>query len=294
LANERVVVSQMQAQWVKWVLQVWGDAPLVVMVDETKLSTQVSVMMVGLAYQASAIPLVWRAYAAAAYPAEGQVQMLNHLLDRLHALLPPDQPAVLLADRGLGTSPTWQAHLTETGWRYLLRVQRSTHIRLPGQKAQPLRRLVGYGQTWIGRAEVFKKAGWQMKWVYLVWELGYAEPLCLFSNQPDVSPQLYSRRFHHECGFRDLKSDGFDWQQSRVWLPAHVERLLLVLSLAAFWSLCEGTKVLWLYPLTRRQQRLGVFRLGLDYLFERFHAFKTGCLELFLVPDTPSLKTVVP
>jgi hypothetical protein len=76
-------------------------------------------------------------------------------------------------------------------------------------------------------------------------------------------------------------------------LPEHVERLLLVLALATLWSLTEGTKVAFLYPLPRRQQRLSVFRLGLDYLFERFHALNPKCLELFLAPDTPLLKTVV-
>jgi Transposase DDE domain len=293
LANERVVMKVLFKWWIGWVLRLWGKAPLLILVDETKLSDHVAVMMVGAAYQGSAIPLIWRAYSVEDYPAEGQVALMSELLSQLHSLLPAEQDALLLADRGLGTSPTWQERLSDTGWQYLLRVQRSTLIRLPGQKPQPLRRLVGYGQTWTAYAQVFKKAGWQWKWVYLVWELGYAEPCCLFSNQANLSPALYSRRFQHEASFRDLKSDGFNWQRSRVWLPAHVERLLLVLALASLWSLTEGTKVTFLYPLSQRQRSLSVFRLGLDYLFERFHAFKTQCLELFLAPDTPWLKSVV-
>src|SRR5512134_3701093 len=142
---------------------------------------------------------------------------MSTLLAEVRASVPSDQSILLLADRGLGTSPEWQEHLTNTSWSYLVRVQRSTLIRLPNQKPQPLRRLVSYGQTWCGRAQVFKKAGWQWKWVYLVWEVGYAEPWCLFSNQAALSPTLYSGRFQHECGFRDLKSDGFQWQRSRVW-----------------------------------------------------------------------------
>jgi len=293
LANERIVMRVMFKWWINWVLRLWGKAALLILVDETKLSDHVAVMMVGVAYQGSAIPLIWRAYRVEDYPEEGQVALMSGLLSQLHSLLPPEQAALLLADRGLGTSPTWQERLSDSGWRYLLRVQRSTLIRLPGQKPQPLRRLVGYGQTWTGYAQVFKKAGWQWKWVYLVWELGYAEPCCLFSNQADLSPHLYSHRFQHEVSFRDLKSDGFNWQRSRVWQPAHVERLLLVLALASLWSLTEGTKVRFLYPLTSRQRSLSVFRLGLDYLFERFRSLKNKCLELFLAPDTPLLKSVV-
>jgi hypothetical protein len=294
LANERIVMKVLFEFWVGWVLRLWGKAALLILVDETKLSDHVAVMMVGVAYQSSAIPLIWRAYAPAEYPEEGQVALLSELLGQLRAFLPSDQAALLLADRGLGTSPTWQAWLSETGWHYLLRVQRSTLIRLPNHKPQPLRRLVGDGQRWTGHAQVFKKAGWQWKWVYLLWEVGYAEPCCLFSDQADLSPELYCHRFHHEASFRDLKSDGFHWHHSQVWLPAHVERLLLVLALATLWSLTEGTKVAFLYPLPRRQQRLSIFRLGLDYLFERFQALNPKGLELFLAPDTPLLKTVVP
>lgn len=294
LANERLGMEVVFKHWIDWVLRLWGDAPLLVLVDETKRSNHVAVMMVGLAYHASAIPLIWRAYQTQDYPVEGQVALMNSLLTTVKSRLSDEQQALVLADRGLGTSPEWQAHLEASGWDYLVRVQRMTRIRLPNQQPQPLQRLVGYGQSWRGRGQVFKKAGWQWKWVYLVWEFGYTQPWCLFSNQPQLSPQLYHWRFHHEAGFRDLKSDGFQWQRSHVFAPAHVERLLLVLALATLWVLTQGTRVLHLYPLSRRQQRLSLFRLGFDYLRELFHTCKPGCLDFFLVPDTPWLKTVVP
>jgi hypothetical protein len=294
LANERIEVKGLSASWVKWVLRLWGKAPLLVLVDETKLSDHVTVMMVGVAYHASAIPLLWRAYQSEAYPEEGQVALLSELLSQLRTLVPETQPALVLADRGLGTSPAWQARLSESGWDYLLRVQRSTLARLPNQKPQPLRRLVGYGQRWFGRVEVFKKADWQRKSVYLVWDVGYKVPWCLFSNRDQLDPTLYAYRFHHEVSFRDLKSDGFHWQRSRVWLPAHVERLLLILACATLWSLTQGTIVHFLYPLSARQRRFSLFRLGLDTLLERFRSLKTVHLDFSLAPDTPLFKTVVP
>jgi hypothetical protein len=293
LANERLDIACLISAWVKWVAQLWGNAPLLILIDETKLSTHVSVMMLGVAYHNCAIPLLWRAYDPHNYPEEGQVKLMMGLLDQLRALLPPATRALVLADRGLGTSPDWQQRLSDSGWDYLLRVQRSTLVRLVGHKPQPLRRLVGYGQRWTGRVEVFKKAGWQWKWVYLRWEVGYAEPWCLFSNQADLSPTLYAHRFHHEASFRDLKSDGFHWQRSHVWKPAHTERLLLVLACASLWTLTQGTQVLFLYPLTARQKRLSLFRLGLDELFARFQPTGRAYLEFYLAPDTPILKSVV-
>jgi hypothetical protein len=126
LANERIEVKGLFAYWVRWVLHVWGEAPLLVLVDETKLSDHVAMMMVGLAYQASTIPLLWHAYHPADYPEAGQVALLSDLLAKLRPFIPANQVAILLADRGLGTSPAWQARLTELNWDYLLRVQRST------------------------------------------------------------------------------------------------------------------------------------------------------------------------
>ena len=293
IANRGLRMEKLLPLWVKWVLRLWGEAALLVLVDETKLSDHVAVMMIGVGYRASAIPLVWRAYDPKDYPEEGQVALLSGLLAHLQALLPPGREVVLLADRGLGTSPAWQERLTQQGWDYLLRVQRSTRIRLPNRKPQALGHLVGYGQHWSGRGEVFKKAGWQRKSIYVVWEVGYAQPWCLVSNCATLSPTLYARRFHQEASFRDLKSDGFQWQRSRVWLPEHTERLLLVLAVAMLWSLAEGTLVQHLYPLSPRQRRLSIFRLGLDHLFCRLRPFAKACLELFLVPDTPILKTVV-
>lgn len=294
IANRRLGMEKLLALWVRWVLGLWGEAALLVLVDETKLGEHVAVMMVGVCYRASAIPLVWRAYDPKDYPEEGQVALLNGLLTQLRRLLPAGRDVVLLADRGLGTSPSWQEQLTQQGWDYLLRVQRSTRIRLPNRKPQALGHLVGYGQHWSGRGDVFKKAGWQPKSIYVVWEVGYAQPWCLVSNCATLSPTLYARRFHQEASFRDLKSDGFQWQRSQVWQPEHTERLLLVLAVAMLWTLAEGTWVHHLYPLSRRQQRLSIFRLGLDHLFFRFRQVAKACLELFLVPDTPILKTVVP
>ncbi len=165
IANDRIVMRVIFKWWITWIVQLWGKAAFLILVDETKLSEHVAVMMVGLAYQGSAIPLIWRAYQVKDYPEEGQVTLISELLQQARHVLPDDQAVLLLADRGLGTSPAWQARLSEMNRRYLLRVQRSTLIRLQDQKPQPLARLVGYGQTWTGRAQVFKKAGWQWKWV---------------------------------------------------------------------------------------------------------------------------------
>ncbi len=75
-------------------------------------------------------------------------------------------------------------------------------------------------------------------------------------------------RYWQESSFRDLKSDGWQWQASRIWTPAHANRLLLVLALAYAWVLTLGTLVCTDAELTRRVTKgrkptYSIFRLGL-------------------------------
>src|SRR5690242_19723112 len=73
VSNAGLDMEQAGAAWVRWVMSQYDGEEVVLLVDETKLGKQMSVMMVGLAYQQRCIPLVWRCYKSNAYPAEGQV-----------------------------------------------------------------------------------------------------------------------------------------------------------------------------------------------------------------------------
>lgn len=83
IANERIVMRVIFKWWITWIVQLWGKAIFLILVDETKLSDHVAVMMVGLAYQGSAIPLIWRAYHIEDYPEEGQVTLISELLQQV-------------------------------------------------------------------------------------------------------------------------------------------------------------------------------------------------------------------
>ena len=82
LANDRIAMKPLFGVWIDWVLRLWGKAPLVILVDETKLSDHVAVMMVGVAYHASAIPLIWRAYSVEDYPEEAIARFLKQKLKK--------------------------------------------------------------------------------------------------------------------------------------------------------------------------------------------------------------------
>jgi hypothetical protein len=276
--------------WVRWVLQTLGTSSLL-LVDETKLGDQVSLMMVGVAYRGTCIPLVWRSYRPGHYPPEGQVALIRQLLSQVVAHLTEPAEWYVLADRGIGTSPELVRALNTLRLGYVLRVQRTTRFRTRRGKDLALGALVNApGQSWSGFGEVFKKTGWLPAAVQVWWDTPYAQPCCLVCLDLRFPPQIYSVRFWHEVSFRDLKSDGWQWHVSRVCTPPHTDRLMLAMALAYLWVVCHAELVL---QFSSRRSRYSLFRRGLDFLTHRLRHHLPVLTSFSLSGRLPFLKTVV-
>ena len=274
LANLRIDDGGCQRDWTRWVLRQWESETVTLLVDETKLGVHIGVMMVGLAYQQRCIPLVWRTYKANSvldYPAEGQVAMIAELLAQVALVLPLGTRVLVQADQGLGTSPNLIRAVLVLGWDYLFRVQGTSQVLFESGDIYELRQLVERGQTWCGQGHVFKGDGFQIEaQLRLIWAADYDQAWYLLGSDPDLTGWEYGQRNWEEQAFRDLKSGGWKWDDSHVWLPAHAHRLLLVLALAYGWMLTLGAG-LRADDAQRRQTsrgtrcRLSIFRLGLRF-----------------------------
>lgn len=293
LSNPRISDELLSQSWIRWVARVYGSKHWIILVDETKLSNHLTVMMVGLAYQKRAIPLLWRCYVAQAYPEEGQVALIEELLIRLRLLLPATIAITVQADRGIGTSPDLIRRLHQLEVMYLLRVQGQVRLRLANGHIHALGSLVKPGEMWCGQAQVFKKAGWLRLYVRVEWRMGERSPWCLVTNSPWRQSQDYALRAWHEHSFRDLKSFGFGWQSSHVWQPAHAHRLLFVLALAYTWLLSQAllfTPAERLSP-SRTAPRQSLFRRGLRWFRHTISLVPATKVYpgFYFLPDTPLL-----
>ncbi len=276
LANKHVDMERMQAEWAQLVLKTMQAEQVVLLVDETALSDHLKAMVLGVWSAGGCVPLAWRCYQAQAYPSEGQVQLIASLLKRVLPGIPVNSPVWLLADRGIGTSPALMREVEDQGCHVLFRVQGSTRFRnLDGQE-QSLHSLGLRGQTWQSVGDVFKKAGWLSAHVTVTWDTDYQHPWCLVSSAP-IPAHAYAIRFDQEVSFRDLKSDGFDWQRSHVWLPDHAERLLLALVFSYWMVIALG-------------QRLPVPRSGRTSRWSAFHRGKAALSAFF----RPSIAPLLP
>lgn len=295
LSNGRIDVSRCCSWWVKWV---WERSELpraVLLVDETKLGDWIGVLMVSLAFEGRAIPLMWRAYIAnsqADYPSGGQVQTIAILLAKVLEALPEDAQPIVEADRGIGNSSKMMRAVSRLGLTLVFRIKQSSVIRTRRGGKQRLSNLAKPGEIWSGSGWLFN-ATEDRVWmhIHILWEVGQAEPWCLATNERALRASGYAIRMWQEESFRDLKSGGWQWQASHIHDPQRAERLILVLALAYAWCLTLGVLARSSEPTLRRQIITGtqsgfsLFRDGLRFM-KRMIYFNPSRIYtgLFLVP----------
>lgn len=299
VANPRVDWRAGAVALAAWVVRRLGAREVIVLlVDETSLHEHLKAMVVSIAYRGRALPVAWWCYRPERWPV-GQVRLIMRLLDQLAPVLPAQSRILVQADRGIGTSPALLDAIAQRGWYFLVRVQRTVRVQVGGHEVELGTLVPAPGKRWQGAVRVFKKAGWRAYWIVGQWRRRAPQPWLLVTNWPQAQARWYGLRMWEEAAFKDLKSSGWQWQRSHVRLPAHANRLWLVLALATAWMSSLGTHVVRSRgrrrELTRgRRWQYSILQLGLR-LFARWLALGRPLrYEFLFVPHLPTLpKTVV-
>jgi hypothetical protein len=295
LDNKAFPLEEFFQEWTEWVVEGLRDCEITLLVDETKIADRVAMMVVGVAWEGRCIPLAWRGYRAndaSGYPAEGQVGMIKKLLEQVKAGIPTHIRRVLvLADRGIGTSPELCRVVDQLGWKYLFRVTcQSKIVTETGDYTIALQ--VQPGESWQASGLVFKQRGRIPAHARALWSEGYEQPWALVTNDPQLTGFEYACRTWQELGFRDLKSAGWHWGDTQIRCPEHMERLLVILTIAYAWTIAWGSQAVAArraHTLQRRADRVlrrswSLFREGLSHFFEVIIRV-TVCLHLLFIPD---------
>lgn len=294
LANDSLDLEAFFAQWSAWVVKALGVKQVTLLVDETKLDERIGVMMVGLAWEGRCLPLAWRTYranSAADYPPEGQVGMIQALLTQVKAGLTDEVEVLVLADRGIGTSPALCRAVEALGWRYLFRVTSQTKV-VTAAGDVTIAQQVQAGERWAGSGMVFKQRGRIPAHARALWDEGHDQAWALVTNDERLTGREYSHRNWQEQSFRDLKSGGWHWGDSRIRHPDHVARLLVVLVIAYAWLVALGSQAVaarCAQPLLRRingsmRRQWSLFKEGLRS-FVQVVLRQSLCPPLLFIPD---------
>ena len=128
----------------------------------------------------------------------------------------------------------------DLGWSYLFRVNSQSLI-VTDDGDYRIAQMVKEGEVWSKKGLIFKTAGRLPGYAHAIWDEGCDQPWALITNDKSLCGREYGRRNWEEQAFRDLKSGGWQWQQSRVRNVDHLERLLVLLALAYSWCVALGS-----------------------------------------------------
>lgn len=294
LANERVRVDVLWRQVLPWLLASRAGQPLLLVLDPTPHNGGATILMLGLVCRRRVVPVAWRVLPQQTAWPQPQIAYLQAMFAEVAAALPPGCTVTVIGDRGLPSAEVFDA-CRAVGWEALFRLSadaRQGHsVRLADQTVCPIWALVrGPGQRWTGTVEVFKAANWRTVELTIRWDRGHADPWLLASTQPGGPARVrdYRRRAHAEATYSECKRRGYQIEASRITALDRLERLLLALHLALWWSTQLGLRAIR-RGTRRRYDRAG--RRALSVIRIGRAALADALDRLLRVPPLPFRRT---
>jgi Transposase DDE domain len=273
LANPAVRVREWYAPiacaWLQSQARTTGEVRLIL--DSTKVSFAHQQVMVALAFQRRAIPIVWSWRVGAKGHSSARFQIA--LLAYIRSLLPSDVRVLLVGDSEF-ESGELQAQLEMWGWRYVLRQKPNNQVYCPSQSCwQSFGSLVSHpGQSvWVAAGRLTQR---HQRRVNLLahWAEGEKEPWLLATNLPTRRAVLraYRRRMWLDELFGDLKGHGFELEHSHLRHFARLSRLTLAVVLLYAWLVTTAVRVIkrgLRQQVDRHDRRdLSIFQIGLRWI----------------------------
>ena len=228
-------------------LSTWNETHLTLALDTTLLFNTWCVICVSLVYRGRALPVAWRVLRHASsvvrareiHPVLASVQsLLMHL---------PDLEQVCInADRGF-MDQELMADFTASGWHWNIRGKGQVLVTdAAGRKQGKLRELLSQHGHLVVMNDVYLTARrYGPVNIAAIHAFGAQEPWFIVSDEPCTLKTFseYHQRFQIEEGFLDLKSGGFNLEDTRQTQLPHLEGLLFLLAIASLFLLSEGTHI---------------------------------------------------
>lgn len=277
LSNDRIKTEETWTTFLEGVLPFFRGKSIRLVIDLTSYEEHAQVIYIGLLQQSRVLPLVWKVMPGQTKWDQGLWDCVDQLLTRLAPHL-SGSDCTILGDSAFGCFA--MVTLCEKyGWHYLFRIC-AEHTCEQWSKSGgllpccPVSDLVSEpGKQFYGRVRL-----WQEKQIETslsaYWAPGEEEALLVISDLPASRKRIkeYKLRWRVESTFQDLKSRGWDWENSHVRRLDRVDRLLLVLFLMVWWlahlaASCQHHGKRDRYDRQDRRDK-GIFRIGRLYLLD--------------------------
>ena len=207
--------------------------PVVLILDQSKLSDRHQVLMLAVRYGERALPLAWRVEET-----EGAIgfEIQKAVLEAVAPWLPAAAKVRLMGDRFYGTLIGWcQAR----AWDYRLRLKGNLVV------------FDRTGKTTTGncaRNKVYYLENVELTGkrarthIGIIHDPGHCEPWIIAMSEPPgyLRTLEYSQRWGIEPMFSDFKSRGFGLEDTQIRYADRLDRLILVMSLALYEAVSTG------------------------------------------------------
>jgi hypothetical protein len=247
LGNAHIDVASYYRPFIGAALAGWAGCEVRLAIDTTSLNDRCVVCRIALVYRGRSIPLVWQTFDTRSHSLK--FKDYEPLLEQACRLLPKGCSVTLLGDRGFGGVALMRWCIKHK-WHFALRLKGNRIVIHPNGRREHLRdRAFAPGEVYSHfdvRLPVAPKATFGPVHVHIALspEPG-ADVWYIVTDRADGYGVLadYRCRMHIESAFKDDKSGAFQWEDSRITNPAMVDRLLLVMAVAALYLTSEGTFV---------------------------------------------------
>jgi hypothetical protein len=240
LSNERIDTQETWDDFLSQVMPFFRRAPLRLVIDLTSYKEHAQVIYIGLLQQSRVLPLVWKVMPGQTKWDQGLWQCIEQLVEWLAPHIGTTDCTVI-GDSAFGCFPMVSL-CQKYGWHYLFRIcaqhtcqPRSAHGTL--QASRPVSDLVSQpGKGFYGFVRLWQDDAIDTH-LSAYWDPDEEDALLVISDRTAGRKRLqeYRLRWKVEATFQDLKSRGWDWEESHVRRLDRVDRMLLVLFLMVWW-----------------------------------------------------------
>jgi len=237
LGNQLVDCDQIMESFARDALTLAGATgePIVLILDQTKISDKFQVLMLALRHGERALPIAWRVEAT-----DGAIGFATQkaLLEVAAPWMPDGATIVLMGDRFYGTADLIGC-CQDLGWDYRLRLKGNLVVDDGTIKTTTGACATGNGVYLEDVALTSKRAATH---IGIIHDAGHEEPwIIAMSQKPGYLPTLdYRKRWGIEPMFSDFKSRGFGIEDTQLRYPDRLARLILVMAIALYWAVSTG------------------------------------------------------
>jgi len=265
--------------------------PWVLAIDRTNWDfgkTTINILMISVMWNGMGVPLIWTLLPSAG---NSNTRTRVCLLNRLQRAFPGLKIASLMGDREF-IGERWMAYLKRNKIGFILRLRENQHVTREGydtwtiadiaKHLEPGRKMVVKGWCRLGKNPASGSPTVRL----VILRLKTGEFLALAcSGRPRRALENYRRRWTIETMFGNLKTKGFNMEDTHITDREKLSTLLVVLALAVAMSIKTGVAAARLRPIPIKKhgrKAWSLFALGLYGFRKIFATAKTDQAFVFL------------